>query len=61
MAHYSLVADCLKLTALGDCVCERGGGESMVTIEGTSGAAAMAAGAVADYLSPNYFRIYYEL
>lgn len=60
MAHYSLVADYLKLTAPGDCWCERGG-ESMVDMEGTSAAAAMAAGAAADYLSRNYFRIYYEL
>lgn len=33
----------------------------MVNMEGTSSAAAMAAGAAADYLSRNYFRIYYEL
>lgn len=60
MAHYSLVADYIKLTAPGDCLCERDG-ESMVNIEGTSSAAAMVAGAAADYLSRNYFRIYYEL
>lgn len=60
MAHYSLVEDYLKLTAPGDCLCERNG-DGMVTMEGTSGAAAMAAGAAADYLSRNYFRIYYDL
>lgn len=53
MAHYSQVADYLKLTAPGDCLCERGG-ESMIDMKRSSGAAA-------DYLSRNYFRIYYEL
>ena len=60
MAHYSQVADYVKLTAPGDCLCERAG-QNMVTMEGTSTAAAMAAGAAADYLSRSYFRIYYDL
>lgn len=60
MAHYSQVADYLKLTAPGNCFCERAG-HNMITMEGTSTAAAMAAGAAADYLSRSYFRTYYNL
>lgn len=60
MAHYSQVADFVKLTAPGDCECERGG-QGMAHMEGTSGSAAMAAGAAADYLSRSYFRIEYDL
>lgn len=60
MADYSQTADYLKLTAPGDCYCERNG-QSMVSMEGTSSATAMAAGAAADYLSRKYFRIEYDL
>lgn len=60
VAQYSQVPDYLKLTAPGDCLCERDG-QSMINIAGTSSAAAMTAGAAADYLSRKYFRIYYDL